>query len=252
MNCCLWFNRCRISSAAEISENMDIAALRGYFLGGSLIQWLREHDGAAYADKLEQIDPADPELNKKLVAVFIEQPQPAPQKEIFCGNTAAAECCAAGGNGSFGSFGSFGSLGSWRFGSWSGLSALGSFKGGSFGTGSYRFGSFGSFSQFRMWEWEWEWRFGGSFRGSFRGIGSFGGSFGLGGSFGMLGFGSYVFGSGAYLLGSYRGGVPGSFGGSCMTGGSGWQMTAQEYDRIMYECLRRCPLDCFGYGIHIV
>jgi hypothetical protein len=40
----------------------------------------------------------------------------------------------------------------------------------------------------------------------------------------------------------------GSFGGF----GSGGFITADEYDRIMYECLRKCPLNCYGYGIHIV
>ena len=75
--------------------------------------------------------------------------------------------------------------------------------------GSYRFGS------------------GGSFLGSFRGLGSFSGSWNSGS------FGSF---QGAY----------GSFGGS-------WAfMTGDEYDRIMYECLKKCPLNCYGYGIHIV
>ena len=247
MNCCLWFNRRKISSAAEISDNMDIAALRGYFLGGSLIEWLTEHDGKEYAGRLEKLDPADPELNRKLFEAFSESPQELPKKEMFCGNTSAAQCCTVG-NGSFGSFGS------WRgFGSFASSGFGGSYRwgmsGGSFSAGSYTMGSFGSFSRFHLWEWEWEWRFGGSFRwtGSFRGFGS-GMTFG---SFGMLGFGSYLFGSWGYLLGSFRG-VPGIFGGSYAPGGNCWQLSSDEYDRIMYECLRRCPLDSFGYGIHIV
>ena len=235
MNCCLWFNRRKVSSAAEIPENMDIAALRGYFLGGSLIEWLREHDGGVYADRLAKLDPADPELNGKLLSAFNGEPEQIPKREIFIGNTAAAENYYSGGNGSFGSFRPFGSFGS--FGSFSGLSGSGWLTGGSFSAGSF---SLGSFTLFRMWEWEWEWRFGGSFRGSFKGAGSFAG----------LMFGSYAFGSGAYLLGSFwRNG--GSFGGSYFNTGNGW-LTPDEYDRIMYECLRRCPLDCFGYGIHIV
>ena len=154
MDCCLWLNRKKISNAAEIIDNFDLAAVRGYFLGGSLSEWLREHGGTVYA---------------------------------------------------------------------------------------YRFS---------LWEWEWEWRFAG--RGSFRG------SFGLLGSLGSLGsFGSYRFGSGSYLLGSFGsfpwGSFSGSFGAGSFGGfGSGGFITADEYDRIMYECLRKCPLDCYGYGIHIV
>lgn len=247
MNCCLWFNRCKINSASEIADNMDLAALRGYFLGGSLIEWLTEHDGKEYARRLEKLEPTDPELNRQLLEAFKEVPQELPKKEIFFGNTSAAQCCV-GENGSSGSFGLWRGIGSFMS---SGIA--GSYRpvlfGGSFSSGSYTVGSFGSFSRFRMWEWEWEWRFGGSFRGigSYRGIGS-GVTFG---SFGMIGFGSYVFGSWGYLLGSYRG-VNGCFSGSYAFGRNCWQLSSDEYDRIMYKCLRRCPLDSFGYGIHIV
>jgi hypothetical protein len=115
---------------------------------------------------------------------------------------------------------------------------LGIGSGGLTALGSYRFS---------LWEWEWEWRFVG--RGSFRG------SFGSLGSLGS--FGSYRFGSGSYLLGSFGsfpwGSFSGSFGAGSFGGfGSGGFITADEYDRIMYECLRKCPLDCYGYGIHIV
>lgn len=249
MNCCLWFDRCKISSAAEIPEHLDIAALRGYFLGGSLVEWLREHDGGDYADKLERIDPKDPELNRRLTEIFGQTPAEPSEKEIFRGYHAAAAPSVSGsftggsfnGGSWYSSFGSF-VLGSYRAGSfrmheweweWS--------RGGSFTSGSYLTGSFGSYvSLFHMWEWEWEWRFGGSFTGSFR--------------FGSYQFGSYRFGAGSYLLGSFNGFGSGSFCGSYAPGSfSGWQgMTAEEYDRIMYECLRRYPLDCFGYGIHIV
>lgn len=243
MDCCLWFNRCRISDASEIAKNFDMAALRGYFLGGSLSVWLREHGGEAYADRLDGIDPASPDLDAQLAQVFGKDvPEcrevfvgaPAALKRVPVGSSVAAGSSYASGSGYSGSFGAgSGSAGSFSAGSW---------YYGSFLSGSY---SGGSFRKFRLWEWEWEWRFGGSYRGSFRG--------------GSFGFGSYLFGSGSYLLGSFKGG---SFSGSFPAGGSfagiygsfcGWNgMTAEEYDRIMYECLRRCPLDCFGYGIHII
>ena len=104
----------------------------------------------------------------------------------------------------------------------------------------------GSYGGFRLWEWEWEWRFG-SFAGSFRNCSWRGGSF-AGGSF--LG-GSFGLGSFSGWLGSFAGSFGwGSFAFS-MANGSCF-ITADEYDRIMYLTLRRCPLDCFGYGIHIV
>lgn len=237
MDCCLWFNRCRISDAAEIAENFDIAALRGYFLGGRLVEWLREHGGEAFADKLEKLDPASADLDVRLSRIFGKEPPN--HREVFCGISAAERGVHnAGSFAGSGAVSSYYAAGSGIYGSFLSGSYSGSFLSGSYsGSGS------GSFRKFRLWEWEWEWRFGGSFRGSFRG--------------GSFAFGSYVFGSGAYLLGSFSGSfgsftAKGSFGGAY---GSfcGWNgMTAEEYDRIMYECLCKCPLDCFGYGIHII
>ena len=237
MDCCLWFNRCRISDAAEIAENFDIAALRGYFLGGRLVEWLREHGGEAFADKLEKLDPASADLDVRLSRIF--GMEPPDHREVFCGIPAAER-----GVHNAGSFAGSGAVSS-SYAAGSGIygSFLSGSYSGSFLSGSYSGSGSGSFRKFRLWEWEWEWRFGGSFRGSFRG--------------GSFAFGSYVFGSGAYLLGSFSGSfgsftAKGSFGGAY---GSfcGWNgMTAEEYDRIMYECLCKCPLDCFGYGIHII
>lgn len=243
LDCCLWLNRKKISNAAEIIDNFDLAAIRGYFLGGSLSEWLREHNGAIYADMLDDLDPQDIHFNDKLAAVFGKSAGDI--NELFCG--APQEDC-----GQCGSFVARTPDGSFKPGSgWAYFGGFGSFPShGSFGnSGSYgglgSFGVLGSFNKFRLWEWEWEWRFGGNL-GSFRR--------------GSFSFGSYQFGSGSYLLevfqrlGSFSGswgfgsysGIPGSFGGS-WAGFSG-----DEYARIMYECLKKCPLNCFGYGIHIV
>lgn len=231
MDCCLWLNRKKISSAAEIIDNFDLAAVRGYFLGGSLSEWLREHGGTVYADRLDKLrtlDPQDPQLNDRLAEVF--GVSAGAVTEVFCGNVpnnGGSRC------GSFGSFsGGFrGGSGSFNFGSY------GVFQGSGLGIGSGGLTALGSY-RFSLWEWEWEWRFAG--RGSFRGS-----------------FGSYRFGSGSYLLGSFGsfpwGSFSGSFGAGSFGGfGSGGSITADEYDRIMYECLRKCPLNCYGYGIHIV
>lgn len=231
MDCCLWLNRKKISSAAEIIDNFDLAAVRGYFLGGSLSEWLRAHGGTVYADRLDKLrtlDPQDPQLNDRLAEVF--GVSAGAVTEVFCGNVpdnGMSRC------GSFGSFsGGFrGGSGSFNFGSY------GVFQGSGLGIGSGGLTALGSY-RFSLWEWEWEWRFAG--RGSFRGS-----------------FGSYRFGSGSYLLGSFGsfpwGSFSGSFGAGSFGGfGSGGFITADEYDRIMYECLRKCPLNCYGYGIHIV
>lgn len=236
MDCSLWFGRCRINSASEIAEHFDMASLRGYFLGGSLIEWLREHGGEQQAEQLEVLDPSDPELDRHLAQVFgVAAPSTS---QIFSGYEKVREVPAAGSyNGSFAAGSGFGL----NFGSFAG-SYLWSYAGSYYGSffGSYA----GSFAKFSLWEWEWEWRFGGSFyrsSGSFGGTswsGSFmGGSFWLGGSFAL---GSSFYGAGSYPFGSFPAGY-GSF-----------IISADEYDRIMYECLHRCPLDCFGYGIHII
>lgn len=233
MDCCLWLNRKKISSAAEIIDNFDLAAIRGYFLGGSLSEWLREHNGDVYADVIDTLDPSDEMLNDRLARAF--GITPGAVQEVFCGSSGANP---AQNGGSF--TGSF-PAGSGMAGSWSG-----SFFSGSFGYGSYQgfsgsgssFGLSGSY-RFSLWEWEWEWRFGRR------------------GSFSLGSFGSYLFGAGSYSFGSFGSFQPGSFpelSGSFTAGsyGSGRFITADEYDRIMYECLRKCPLNCYGYGIHII
>ena len=102
MDCCLWLNRKKISSAAEIIDNFDLAAVRGYFLGGRLSEWLREHGGTVYADRLDKLrtlDPQDPQLNDRLAEVF--GVSAGAVTEVFCGNApdnGGSRC------GSFGSF----------------------------------------------------------------------------------------------------------------------------------------------------
>jgi hypothetical protein len=54
MKCCLWLNGAKVWSARDIKNNFDPASLRGYFLGGSLLRWLRANDGEEEAKKLEE------------------------------------------------------------------------------------------------------------------------------------------------------------------------------------------------------
>jgi len=250
MDCALWMNRRKIRTASEIAEEPDIASLRGYFLAGSLVGWLREHDGERYAEKLERLSPDDPELNEKLTAIFggtssahkrfgsgasrTESGAAFPSSALPCSLTTALSSFEIGSAGSYSSVCSFGSfLHNWEF-------FLGSYL-----SGSFTFGS-------GIHEWEWEWLFALFKSGSFTisSFGSFhewewerlfriilGGSF-VGGSFGSFNFGSFWHFVNSGSWSSFIALFPESID------------LLDEYDRIMLETLMKCPLNRFGYGIH--
>ncbi len=280
MNCALWLNRRKVLNADEIAKNLDIASLRGYFLAGSLTEWLNEHGGENYAEKLEQLSADDERLNEKLGEIFSGTPLPAktfgisedneapanknfacPSSTPFNGSyeLAASFVSEASSYTQFTSFGEFekifrnlqsGSFGSFEFGSFHKWEWEWIFRFVSQNYGSFGYGSFGSFS-----EWEWEWLF----RLFSQGYGSFGyGSFGsfnewewewlfrlFSQSYGSFGSGS--FGSFGNLSMEFLNGLFGSF--SAFAKLSNLPVL-DEYDRIMLETLMRCPLDRFGYGIH--
>lgn len=131
MDCALWLNRRKVYSAKEIRENFDAASLFGYFAAGSLVEWLREHGGADYADKLERLSPDAPDIIGKIAAVF--DGKSVGYKTLGGADKGASGAVSGGGQCSF--RGKNGSAGA--------LSAL---KNGSFGFGSFGMGSFGSFS----------------------------------------------------------------------------------------------------------
>jgi hypothetical protein len=54
MNCCLWLNGIKVWRAEDIYNNFDPASLRGYFLGGSLMRWLKANCGEKEALILEK------------------------------------------------------------------------------------------------------------------------------------------------------------------------------------------------------
>lgn len=239
MECALWLNRHKIRDAAEIPQNLDIASLRGYFLAGSLVEWLEEHGGADYASALAEIPPDSPDLNARISEIF----GGAPIEGKPLNGTSSVTLAPSGDwrGSSFGSYGEFGSI-------WKSVGSFGSFyltSGGmykwllEFGAGS--FGSF-RFTSGGMYEWEWEWLFG------------FGGSFAAGS------FGSYsAFGEWENLLAQWRSGSFGSF----AFGSFPWNLAEalgsyqgfpimDEYDLILLQTLLNCPLDRYGYGIHII
>lgn len=249
MDCALWLNRRKVFSASEISENLDAASLLGYFSAGSLVGWLREHNGADFADKLERLSPDDPDIIDKIAAVF------GGKTVGYKTLGGSAESVSQGSeSGNFGSGGAVSAQESGIFGSFRTSSALGGIIGsGGFFTlgGSFNFGSFRTGSGFSEWEWEWERLFGSFSQGSFafgsgfaywlsflKRRGSFG-SFGFG-SFGMMNFGSFCYD----LLGEIKNG---SFIGRKLPD---FLENLDEYDRIMLISLYGCPLNRFGYGIH--
>ncbi len=320
MDCSLWLNRKKITSAAQITGNLDVASLRGYFLAGSLIEWLEEHGGGKYAAKLAKLSADDPSLNEKIARIFGGKPLPAKPLDgaLSVGSAGGLTGSFRTGGASFRmpnsfrftntSFSAVGGSGSAYF---SGLSSflayLSGGSGGSFGASSFLNSSFsrwfwellsgysgGSFvstsfftTSFSQWKWEWLWEFFGSYSGgSFVSASSFSSSFAQwewewlweffrsysGGSFvstSFLGasfaqwewewlwefFGSYSGGSfvsASFLgwersFGSFAGGF-GSFGG----GSFRENPFLDEYDLIMFKTLMMCPLDRFGYGIHII
>ena len=259
LDCAIWLNRKKIFTADEISANFDIAAIRGYFLGGSLIKWLCAHNGQAYADKLALLDENDPALNDKLTEIFTQKQCNAPVHkadeqliraiDAMRGLPAAA---SSGSNSTSGSyrFGTFNKFGSYWSGSFNyALLASGSFNYGSFSYGSFR----------RTWQWEWEWRYGSfrtsSFRSNSFSLAGIGGSYRYGA--GSFSYGSFGYGSFGYSFGSYRlmpfglGFDIGSYRGFPL-GGSFRPISSDEYDEIMFRTLNMCPLDRFGYGIHLI
>lgn len=260
MDCALWLNRRKVYSAKEIRENFDAASLFGYFAAGSLVEWLREHGGADYADKLERLSPDDPDIIGKIAAVFdgksVGYKTPGGADKGASGAVSGGQCSFHGKIGSAGAFsalknGSFG-MGSGALGSFGTSGALGFgsgrlfWLGGSFWRGSFAFGS-----GFYEWEWEWERLFGSFSKGSF--------TFGSGyaallallkkyGSFGSFGFGSFGTGSfGSFSFDLFGGIKNGSFIGRKLPD---FLANLDEYDRIMLISLYGCPLNRFGYGIH--
>ncbi len=202
MNCALWLNKKKVLKACEIAENLDIASLRGYFLAGSLVKWLKEHGGEEYAQKLEKLSADDERLNEKLAEIFGGKPLPVKTFGSSGGETeqeSRPEYPSSTPHGSFefisygsGSFSytqftsygnlwelfrNFGSLfGSFKFGSFKGFSEWEwewLFRLFSQNYGSFRYGSFGSFAGFSEWEWEWLFRLFSQNYGSFQ-YGSFG------------------------------------------------------------------------------
>ena len=270
MDCALWLNRKKVFSAEEISENLDLAALCGYFTAGSLIEWLDGHNGKEYAEKLSFISPKDPLLKEKIAEIF--GGQPVSYKTFGKGEEVQtlAKNDSTVSSGSYPRFGinsSFENISSKYLNSFHfALNEFGSGVVNSGYFGSYRFSSYSfrsfllniGFSSYSLsswlyssfwYEWKWEWeRIFGSFWSTSYSYGSFAEFM----SSYLMKYGSRFFNIGSRFFNifgsfnsSYLSAIFGSF-----NGNFGSFPESDEYDRIMFECLFGCKLNGYGYGIH--
>lgn len=223
---CLYLGKERAYDVRELRLHFDTALVSGYLIGGMLERWLleageteilsrmREIDyGGDVGEQLEHIFGVRPDRRTRLPACLLKKRVSEPITSLFRAGFVP--------KGSF-----YG--GSYRSGSFQ----IGNFRVGSYRLGSYRLGSFRH---------EFEFEFA---RGSFR-YGSF-----RRGSFRLTSFGK----SGSFQVGSFRGGSfqSGSFRADsfrCYAGNA--EITENEYHRTLIN-LSSCPLNEYGYGIHLI
>lgn len=259
MDCALWLNRKKVFSAEEISGNLDLAALCGYFTAGSLIEWLDGHNGKEYAEKLSFISPKDPLLKEKIAEIFGGQPvsyktfgegeevQTLVKNDnvVSSGSYPRFENISSKYlNSSHFALNEFGSavvnsrlFESYNFSSYSFKSFLLNI-----GFNSY---SFSSWLNSSFWyEWEWEWIFGsfGFTSYSYNSFREFMSSY-------LMKYGSRFFNIGSRFFGSFNSSYLSAIFGS-FNRDFGSFPESDEYDRIMFECLFGCKLNGYGYGIH--
>lgn len=233
---CLYLGKERVYHVRALRQHFDTALVSGYLLGGMLERWLADAGEDEILSRVRAIDYAA-DVGEQLEHIFGVRPDRRTRLPACLLKKRASEPISSFVRAGFVPNGSF-SGGSYRSGSFSGGSyrpgsfRVGSFRAGSFRLGSYRLGSFRH---------EFEFEFA---RGSFR-SGSF-----RRGSFRLTGFGK----SGSYRVGSFR---AGSFrGGSYRLGSFRFyagnaEITENEYHRTLIN-LSSCPLNEYGYGIHLI
>lgn len=222
---CLYLGKERAYDVRALRLHFDTALVSGYLIGGTLERWLAEAGeteilarvraidyGGDVGEQLEHIFGVRPDRRTRLPACLLKKRGAAPVSSFETG---------------FSPKGSFPG-GSFRAGSF----RTGSFRVGPYFIGSYRFGSYRSGSFRHAFEYEFE-------RGSFRG-GSFRlKRFGKSGSFSVGSFHAGSFSGGSFRSGSFR----------FFAGNAG--ITEDEY-RCTLLNLSSCPLNEYGYGIHLI
>lgn len=213
---CLWLNGKKVFDLKQLKEAFDPKALELYCLGGGLVRWLDDCGETEIADKVKNID-QNSDIPLQLAGIFgveYDLPQETPKE------------CASDEQLSFGSSSFLPS--SFEIGSF-----LTSFELNSFG-GIYTSFLIGSF----MHEYEYEFESGSFASGSFS-LGSFSSeSF----AYGSSSFGS--FSSGSFSLSSFHLSDLGSLSLNPLK-----PLTAEQKVHIN---LSSCPMNRYGYGIHLV
>ncbi len=219
MNCCLWLNSKKVRNADEIISNFDLASLRGYFLGGSLIKWLNANGGTIYAEKLNQISAVD-NINEGICYAFGMNSKPnivkhetkeiiSVTKPISSSFNSQIPNLFTSGSYLYTRLMSIGSGGLWNYASSGGLWNYAS------SGGLWNYASSGG-----LWNYA-----------SSGGLWNYAGS---GGLWNYVGSGSYSF---LFGFGSNGSGV-GSF-------------TEEDINRTE-QLMILCPLNRYGYGIHLI
>ncbi|MDR2558992.1 MAG: hypothetical protein LBC86_05550 [Oscillospiraceae bacterium] len=132
MKCCLWLNGVKVWNTRDIKNNFDPASLRGYYLGGSLLRWLRANGGEEEAEKLEETGNIEYSFgmtdNVQLIIDNEDDEQlcgnPGESVSFSCGRETCQAFCpqaaysggAVGGSGSLNLFGSGSASGSSGYG----------------------------------------------------------------------------------------------------------------------------------------
>lgn len=278
---CLWLGVHKIYNLKQLKRHFDFDAVEMYLLGGGLSRWLRQCNESEIADRVEKIDLLG-DISKQLSDIFsvklpkgrrnMPLPSEAPNPPAAAGAEAAAfsssplgfkEASAVSFPSPTSSFsasaGSYtpeaaSETSSFKFGEGSfaplnGSFALSSFNVGSFetmslslGLTSFLYGSFASGS-FNYHEYEYEY----AFRSSF-GFGSFAlGSFNSGsfnsGSFGVN------YNSTAHTK-TY--GITGGRTEENKENACGVRIAALPTEEKIRLNFSACPLNRFGYGIHLI
>ncbi len=73
INCCLWIGGKKVSDLDGIKKNFDIADVRGYFLAGTLADWLIAHNATKEAELLMSISKDADDIDKELKRIFTEE-----------------------------------------------------------------------------------------------------------------------------------------------------------------------------------
>lgn len=271
---CLWLGVHKIYNLKQLKRHFDFDAVEMYLLGGGLSRWLRQCNESEIADRVEKIDLLG-DISKQLSDIFsvklpkgrrnMPLPSEAPKSPAAAGTEFTAFSSAPLGlkeanaasfpsptNSFSASAGSYtpeaaSETSSFKFGE--GSFALSSFNVGSFetmsfslGLSSFLYGSFASGS-FNYHEYEYEY----AFRSSF-GFGSFAlGSFNSGsfdsGSFGV----NYNSAAHTKTYGLAVGRTEENKENAC-----GVRIAALPTEEKIRLNFSACPLNRFGYGIHLI